>query len=132
METGNLDWQEYEQEIMKYLRAEYPPATIIGNAKLMGRFSKIERQIDLLVEEQASDFVFRIAVDAKHYDKRIDVQDVEQFLGLLRDVSVDVGVMISPEGYSKAAINRAHYDDLRRELDVLNFNDLSRFQAFAA
>ena len=132
MERGDLDWQQYEQEIIAYFRSEYPTATIIGNAKLMGRFSKIERQIDLLVEEQASDFAFRIAVDAKHYDKRIDVQDVEQFLGLLRDVNVDVGVMISPEGYSKAAINRAYYDDLRLELDVLNFNDLSRFQAFGA
>jgi hypothetical protein len=34
-----------------------------------------------------------------HYNKRIDAGDVEQFLGLLRDVNVDVGVMISPEGY---------------------------------
>jgi hypothetical protein len=132
MESGNLDWQEYEQEINKYFRSEYPTSTITGNAKLIGRFSKIERQIDLLVEEQASDFSFRIAIDAKHHDKRLDVNDVEQFLGLLRDISADVGVLIAPMGYSQAAINRAHYDDSRLELDVLNFDELKTFQAFGA
>lgn len=123
-------WKEYEKEIADYFRSEYPAATITANAKLMGRFSKTERQIDLLVEEQGSDFTFRIAVDAKHYSTPIDVKDVDQFCGMLRDIGVDVGVMISPEGYSQAAINRAHYGDSRLELDVLNFKDLKFFQGF--
>ena len=97
---------------------------ITPNVQLVGKFSKIERQIDLLVEDQASDFTFRIAVDAKHYTERIDVKDVEQFLGLLNDVNVDVGVIISPKEYSQAAISRAHYDDSRLELDILNFDEL--------
>jgi hypothetical protein len=60
------------------------------------------------------------------------VKDVEQFLGLLQDVNVDVGVMVCPEGYSQAAINRAHYDDSRLELDILNFKELKFFQRFGA
>ena len=70
-----MDWHEYEREIANYFRSEYPAASVTPNAKLMGKFSKIERQIDLLVEEQASDFTFRIAVDAKRYTERIDVKD---------------------------------------------------------
>jgi len=124
------NWKEYEQEIADYFKSEYPKATITSSAHLIGRFSKIERQIDLLVEEQGADFTFRIAVDAKHYTDRIDVKDVEQFQGLLHDVNVDVGVMICPEGYSQAAINRAHYDDSRLELDILNFKELKFFQGF--
>src|SRR5579871_904462 len=126
------DWKEYEQEIVDYFRSEYPQAKITPDARLIGKFSKVARQIDLLVEDQASDFTLKIAVDAKHYADRIDVKDVEQFLGLLRDVGVDVGVMIAPEGYSQAAINRAHYDDSRLELDVLNFKELKFFQGFGA
>jgi len=126
------NWKEYEQEITDYFRSEYPAAKITPNARLTGKFSKIERQIDLLVEDQASDFTLRIAVDAKHYTERVDVKDVEQFLGLLHDVNVDVGVMICPEGYSQAAINRAHYDDSRIELDILNFKELKFFQGFGA
>lgn len=72
-----------------------------------------------------ADLGFRLVVDAKHYKERIDVKDVEQFLGLLRDVSADVAVMISPEGYSEAAINRAHFDDSLIILDILNFTGLS-------
>ncbi len=40
--------------------------------------------------------------------------------------------MISIEGYTKAAINRAHYDDLDLDLDVLNFKEMKTFQAFGA
>ena len=43
-------WKEYEQEIVGYFRSEYPVATITPNARLLGRFSKIERQIGLLDE----------------------------------------------------------------------------------
>lgn len=129
---GQMNWKEYEEEIVAYFRSDYPAATLTPNARLMGKFSKIERQIDLLIEEQASDFCFRVVVDAKQYSKRIDVGDVEQFLGLLRDVNVDIGVMISPEGYTQAAIKRAHYDDSRLELDILNFKELKFFQGFGA
>jgi hypothetical protein len=126
------DWQRYEKEIEAYFRSEYPEAAITPNAALPGKFSKIDRQIDLLVEVRASDLGFRLIVDAKHYKERIDVKDVEQFLGLLRDVSADIGVMISPEGYSEAAINRAHYDDSRVILDILNSKDLEHYQGFGA
>jgi hypothetical protein len=127
-----LNWKEYEEEIIDYFRSEYPDARITPNGSIVGRFSKIERQIDLLIEEQASDFSFRIVVDAKLRNKRVDVNDVEQFLGLARDVGADVGVLISPEGYSQAAINRAHFDDSRIELDILNFAELKFFQGFGA
>jgi hypothetical protein len=42
------NWKEYEQEIADYFKSEYPKATITPSAHLIGRFSKIERQIDLL------------------------------------------------------------------------------------
>ena len=127
-----MNWKEYEQEITASFRSQYPNAKITPDARIMGRFSKIERQIDLLVEDQAVDFVFRMAIDAKHYTERIDIKDVEQFLGMLDDVGVDVGVMISPEGYSPASINRAHYDNSRLELDILNFKELKLYQGFGA
>jgi hypothetical protein len=127
-----LDWKQYEQEISKYFQSEYPSARITYNARMLGKFSKIERQVDLLVEEQAADFQIRIIVDGKYRDKRIDVNDVEAFLGLVRDVGAQQGVMVSTEGYTKAAINRAYYDELELDLDVLNFEDLKTAQGFAA
>jgi len=40
--------------------------------------------------------------------------------------------MISTEGYSTAATNRAYYDDSGIELDVLNFKELDQFHGFGA
>ena len=88
----------------------------------------MERQIDLLVEERASDFAFRIVVDAKYRGRKIDVGDVEAFIGLTRDVEAHTGMMVALEGYTPAAINRAYYDDLDLILDVLNLDDLKVFQ----
>jgi hypothetical protein len=127
-----MDWKQYEREIANYFQTEYPDAKITPHTTLLGKFSRVEREIDLLIEDGAADFAFRIAVDAKHRGERIDVKDVEQFLGMLRDISVDVGVMIAPRGYSQAAISRAHFDDSRLELDVLNFADLKLFQGETA
>ena len=123
-----MDWQQYEKEIEAQFRGAYPSARITANAKLIGKFSKVERQIDLLIEEQASDFAFRIIVDAKHRGRKLDVNDVEAFLGLTQDVEAHTGMMIALEGYTPAAINRAHNDNLDVVLDVLSLDDLKEFQ----
>jgi len=127
-----MDWKEYEKEISDYFHSEYPDAKLTPDARIVGRFSKIERQIDLLIEGSIVDFKFRIVVDGKYRDKKIDVNDVESFIGFVRDVEADRGIMISTKGYSAAAINRGHYDDSEIELDILNFKELKRFHAFCA
>lgn len=58
--TVAMDWREYEGEIEAQFRQAYPSAQITHDAKLIGKFSKVERQIDLLIEEHASDSAVRI------------------------------------------------------------------------
>lgn len=123
-----MDWKEYEQEIAAYFAEEYPEARFVPNAKVFGRFSRVERQIDLLIEEQTSDFAFRVVVDAKHRGRKLDVTDVEAFLGLVRNTDAHTGVMIALEGYTPAAVNGAHNDDEDVILDVLNFAELKNYQ----
>ena len=48
------------------------------------------------------------------------------------DIGAHKGVMVSLNGYTKAAANRAHHDDSDIELDVLPFGELKLFQAFGA
>ncbi len=126
--TSVVDWQGYEREIAEQFRISYPSAEITPNAKLVGKFSKVERQIDLLIEERASDFAFRIVIDAKYRGRKIDVGDVEAFIGLTHDVEAHTGMMVALEGYTPAAVNRAHNDDLDMILDVLNLDELKEFQ----
>ena len=42
-----MDWQQYEREIEEQFRENYPSARITRDAKLAGKFSKTDRQIDL-------------------------------------------------------------------------------------
>lgn len=127
-----MDWKEYEKEISDYFHSEYPGAKFYTDAKILGRFSKVERQIDLLINAEIADFKFRVVIDAKCRNKKIDVNDVESFIGFIRDVEADRGVMISTEGYSTAALNRAYYDDSGIELDILNFKELEKYHTFGA
>lgn len=127
-----MDWKQYEREIEAHFRSEYPSANITANTKRLGKFSTTERQIDLLIEQQVCDLPFRIVVDAKFRGRKIDVKDVEDFLGMVRDLCAHKAIMISPEGYTDAAIRRASADDADVILDVLNFADLQHHQGFGA
>ena len=127
-----MDWKKYEQEIEAQFRAYYPSAQITHNSTLVGKFSRVERQIDILVEEQPSDLSYRIVVDAKYRGRKIDVGDVESFLGFVRDTGANTGIMVALEGYTPAAVNRAHNDDLDIILDVLNLEELKSFQGETA
>lgn len=127
-----MDWKQYEDEIFGHFRQEFPNAQITADGKVTGRYSKVERQVDVLVDDTLAGFALRIAIDAKHRGRPIDVVDVESFIGFCADVSANKGLMISLSGFTTAAVNRAHYDDSDIELDVLNFAELKQFQGFGA
>ncbi len=127
-----MDWKQYEDEIYQHFVTTFPSAQVMKDTQVMGRHSHVERQVDVLIEDTIAGFHLRIAVDAKLRNKRIDVTDVEAFIGYCVDIGASKGVLISLKGYTPAAANRAHHDNSDIELDVLNFSDLKQFQAFAA
>lgn len=128
-----MDWKKYEEVIHQYFVNEFPTSIITKNAHIVGRFSKVERQIDVLIEEVTSiGFRFQIIIDAKHRTRPIDVTDVESFIGFCADIGAHKGILISLNGYTVAAINRVHNDESDIELDVLNFKDLEEFQGHFA
>ncbi len=127
-----MDWKQYEKEIFEYFSSEYPDADIKHNVMLVGRYSKVQRQIDILIEEYVAGNKFQIVIDAKYFSKNIDVKDVESFISMLADIGAHKGLLITKNGYSQAAINRAFNDPNDIELDILNFDELKRFQAFGA
>jgi tetratricopeptide (TPR) repeat protein len=127
-----MNWKDYEKEILSQFQEMYPAADITFDAKIKGRYSNIERQIDVLIEDYAAGENIRIMVDAKYFSRNVDVKGVESFIGMMEDVCVDKGLLITQKGYSDAAINRAHNDPRRIELDILNFEELRKFQGFVA
>ena len=127
-----MNWKDYEEEIFEYFREEFPEATITHNNILPGRFSHINRQIDILIEDYVAGNRFIIIVDGKFFSENVDVKEIESFIGMINDVDAHKGLIITRKGYSKAAIQRAYNDPIDAELDILNFEDLHKYQGFVA
>lgn len=128
-----MDWKEYELAVFDLIKSEHPNAVVTHDVHLDGLFSKKSRQIDVLVEHNIGGRPLRTIIDAKFYNRKVDVKGVESFIGMLGDVQADRGILVSPLGFSDAAAKRAFYDHaVDIEVEIFNFNDLHRFQAFGA
>jgi hypothetical protein len=60
-----MNWGKYEDEVYQHFREQYPYARIKRNAKIVGRHSRVRRQIDILIDESVAGFKLRIVVDTK-------------------------------------------------------------------
>jgi len=103
-------WKAYERVVAKFMSEEYDPDewTVIPNAHLTGYISKRKRQIDVLIDYRFDHKLERrIIVDAKERKRAIDIKEVESFEGMMRDIGAHVGILVSTNGYTKAAQNRA-------------------------
>ena len=127
-----MNWKDYEKEVHAYFSQMYPNSKITYDAKIVGRYSKRERQIDVLIEDDIAGFPLKIVVDAKYFSENIDVKCVESFISMIEDVNANQGLLVTQKGYSDAAINRAYYGPQEIELDVLNFKELLEHQSLKA
>ena len=125
-------WTVYEQQVFDLLESHFLGAKVRQNVRLKGRFSKRQRQIDILVTEQTPAGILKTVVDTKFFERKVDVKAVEAFAGFVSDVGGQRGMLITSKGFTRAALRRAFYDPSDLELDILNFSALHRFQAFGA
>lgn len=127
-----MNWKEYEIYITRHFQKLFPETSIQHNVRRKGLISKTKRQIDILIEGKIAGFDLSIIVDCKYFNKKVDVKDVESFLSFLQDLKASKGILITNNGYSEAAYNRATYDSQDIELRIINFEDLDKFQGFIA
>jgi hypothetical protein len=88
-------WKRYEKQIADLIRGRaVGPVKITADTKITGRLSEVPRQIDVLIEGYVSGIVdVTIALDCKCFSKKVDVKDVEAFLG---------SALVSKRGTGKA------------------------------
>lgn len=127
-----MNWRKYEANILEYFTLRYPDQRISFDQQILGRYSKVKRQVDILIEGEVAGYDLRIIVDCKYFSKNVDVKAVESFCSMVDDLDAHQGILITNKGYSKAAINRAFYGNSQIELDVLNFDALRKYQSFCA
>jgi hypothetical protein len=123
-----LDWEDYENAVYEALRFHYPLAQVEKNQKIRGKFSKRIRQIDILIIEKIEGIDYKICVECKYYNKKIDIKTVESFIGMAADIEADIGLIITEKGYTKSALKRAFYNPAEIELDILSISELGHLQ----
>ena len=97
------DWRDLEILVAKIQKLLAPNAEVIHNAKLPGRRSGTERQIDVLVRQKIGQYEMVIVLDCKDYAEPVDVKGVEEFRGLMTDVGANKGALVCPKGFTQAA-----------------------------
>lgn len=107
MSTSNSQSRELELLVTKIQAGLSPHAEVTHDARLMGRSSKRERQIDVLVRQRIGQYEMTIVIDCKDHARPIDVKGIETFHGLVTDVGAHRGVLVCPSGFTKAAKERA-------------------------
>ena len=122
------DWRLYEAYVFGALQRRFPGARVRHNVTLQGLKTKRARQIDVLVEWTHGGVDLKIAFDCKCYQRKVNVNDVESFLGMLDDVRVSKGVLVTTKGFSKTADERARQDPRDIDLQILSPDRLSQYQ----
>lgn len=125
-----MNWKDYEIYITKHFQQIFPQTDIQHNVRREGIMSKKKRQIDILIEGKVAGFDLKIIVDCKYFNKKVDVKEVESFISFLNDLKASKGILITNNGYTEAAYNRATYDSQDIELRIISFDDLEKFQGF--
>lgn len=97
-EKGNL-----LENIVEQLCSGIKNAKVTKNAKILGKRSSDKREIDVLVEGQVGAFPVKIIVEAKNYKRPVGVEKIESLKSKLDDIGGDLGVIVCPNGFTKAA-----------------------------
>lgn len=102
-------WELYERLVARMIADQLgTDLCVTPNARVVGRITGISRQIDVLIDARHdTDNARRIIVDAKKRSRKIDVNDVEAFRGLMEDAGATHGYLVCPAGYTKGAEKRA-------------------------
>jgi Restriction endonuclease len=105
--------EDYELALLEKLRLDFAGSAVrvfgTENGRLhtiLGRYSLVPRQLDAAAYRRGASRPFLIA-DAKRHSTKLDVKDVEAFMGMVDDVGAEMGLLVAPMGFTKAVARRA-------------------------
>lgn len=106
-EKHDPKWKRFETLVAKLQQEISPNAKVTHNDMVMGRRSGVKRQIDISIRQTVGQFNILIVIDCKDYSRPVDLKDIEDFFGIVDDVSANKGAIVSSGGFTKAAKTRA-------------------------
>ena len=114
------NWQKYEKKMEECFKQKFPKSKILYDQKRIGRFSQVNRQIDILVihnengEERFGVFDCKCVLSNKK--SSVDVKLIDSMIGYMNDIGADFGGVVATIQFSKGANNRVK--NTRPEIDL--------------
>ena len=102
MESGPK-WRRFEKLVAQIQRELAPNALVTHNDRIRGHDSRKPRQVDITVKQKVGQYDILIAIDCKDYKRAVNVNVVEQFGGLIKDIGANKGVMVAANGFTDTA-----------------------------
>ncbi len=101
------DWKIFEKIADQIHKSLLPKAEVVLDDSIPGHDSKQPRQIDISIRQHLGPYPTLIIVQCRHYKNKIDLNDVEQFVSVIKDIRANAGVIISNAGFTEGAISLA-------------------------
>ncbi len=104
-----MNWREYETQVFQEFQKKYPQYEICFDQELLGRSSKVPRQIDILVKARIADVDVIGVFDCKCFSENVDVKVIDSMFGFMDDLGAGFGGVVTTKGFSGGAKNRADF-----------------------
>jgi len=96
-------WRRFEKLVAKVQQELAPNAVVTHDDHIRGHDSEELRQIDITVKQNIGQYKILIAIDCKDYKVPVDVKDIEEFIGLVKDIRANKCVMVAANGFTDTA-----------------------------
>ncbi|MDE1150302.1 MAG: restriction endonuclease [Azospirillaceae bacterium] len=101
----SAEWKEFELAVTELCKAIAPDAKVTHDAMIPDIDTGSPRQRDVWIETRiGGHFSVKILVSCKNYTRKVNVQQVDAFIGELASSGANVGVIYSASGFTKDAL----------------------------
>lgn len=101
-------WQEFEEAVARFLSALDAKAAVTRDVRTPDRHTGQPRQRDVWIEAKLlGHFPITALVSCKRWSEKLDVQDIDQFVGEWDSSGAPVGVIYSYSGFTGPALEKA-------------------------
>lgn len=129
------DWRAYERAMFNQLYYDFrPPRFVVRPSarEVVGEKSQSKRQLDVSVFDAYDLSQPILVVECKRYSRKLNIKDVEEFIGMLQDLGDPKDVLVCPLGFSGPATRRAKAAGIETvvltlpDADRLNWREVAR------
>lgn len=106
----NTEFEHFTQRVFQKIDGNdvLKPSRVQHNVKLKGK-SGCEHQIDVYWEYEKDGISHRVAIECKNYKTHVPIGKVRDFFGVLHDLDIVHGIMVSSKGFQEGAIKFADF-----------------------